>query len=41
MVLLDINNSAIDISLLLPLVQFEIGRIEKKKKYQNGRIIID
>lgn len=40
MVLLEINNRTIDISLLLPLVQFEIGRIEKKK-YQNGRIIID
>jgi len=31
MVLLEINNSAIDISILLPLVQFEIGRIEKKE----------
>lgn len=31
MVLLEINNSAIDISLLFPMVQFEIGRIEKKR----------
>jgi len=29
MVLLEINNSTIDILLLLPLVLFEIGRIKK------------
>lgn len=36
MVLLEINNSASDISLLFLLVQFEIDRIKKKRNTKMG-----